>query len=119
MLNNDSGTLLAIGAAAVGLWLMSNQKDQQSLAIPSPVVEPTGNTETDTLGDISSLSNSTWFDAGQYVKIMIPFEQRMFAVNSRTGNVMEVRFLYRNHWMNFQTLFRYWNPIRSLPSWMR
>jgi len=59
---------------------------------------------------------SQWFDAGQYVKIYIPFPTRSVRVGS---NSYQQQFQYGGRWYTVQNLFRVWNPIRQLPGWLR
>jgi hypothetical protein len=115
----DGKTIGLLALAGFGLHALSKQQQEDGDA----ALKPSQDVVTDDagLGGLGAVQSgyytpSQWFDAGQYVKILVPFQARSVAVGS---NTYQQQFLYNGRWYTMQNLFRVWNPIRSLPSWMR
>jgi hypothetical protein len=114
----DGKTLGILALAGFGLFALNNQQQADGNAALTPAQDVTADDAgLSGLGAVQSYyTPSQWYDAGQYVKIFIPFQTRAVPVGS---NTMQSQFLYGGRWYTMQNLFRVWNPIRSLPSWMR
>jgi hypothetical protein len=123
MKQTNDALYLGIGAA---ILLLVGSQSQATPDEPTPVVEltpvaPEGGADAHGLAGLQGSGNapyapSGWYDASSYVRILIPFQSRSVRTG---GNSYGTQFLYNGQWYDMQRLFRVWNPIRALPSWMR
>jgi hypothetical protein len=117
-MKQDNSILWLLGLGAAALFLAPNVG-----ALSAPATEPADLTPSDPeeVSGLGALGQtmvypSNWFDLSGNVKILIPFPQRSVAAGAGLG---KVQFLYNGRWYDGQNLLRVWNPIRSLPSWLR
>jgi hypothetical protein len=88
-------------------------------AAADPVLVPSGDSAVlEPSPGLSGLggANGGWYDLNAFLKINIPFPTRTVSGGVNSG---KLQFQYQGRWYDGLNLLKVWNPIRTLPGWMR